>query len=491
MADYDVTVGGITISDIFDVNYDGGKPQTLGKATIVCANNTNNRAIESGDEVVIDKNGTTDYKGYVVGKPTKAGASRVELEINAVDKRAELKHQRVNRVFYQMDTGAIIREVVNEKLSPYNLTDDSRGNFVFRGEETNDWNTDIPRFSLADIALLTLENVGNNFLFLGWPSGTGNESPYKATYTDVPNDTIPGDGQVDTLFTRLAVNNKGGVFSLEIDLRDSSGNNYIWNPELPETGFVQFELKAENAVTEASIGDALDTDERLEYRFAVDGQLPGSRAVGIDYASVIPFGTVNRSTDLSPSGVEDTSNIITRRIERSAYEMIKEFAIEDGNISYVDTDDILYYEQSGQQQQPLTIDFNSTSVVDATFDRDYQDVVNRVTVQGDDDIRVTVEDTASVDFYGIASREEPIIDKEIQTEEEAINRGNGYLSSNAWDDEAIEFVIADSDYSDLTLGEDITVNWPPENVTGTYVVSNVETDRDGLVTVQITKRGTL
>jgi hypothetical protein len=189
--------------------------------------------------------------------------------------------------------------------------------------------------------------------------------------------------------------------------------------------------------------------------------------------------------------VETTGNVITRRIERSAYDMIKEFATEDEYITYVDTNDILYYEQSGNQQQPLSIDFNTTRVVDATFDRDYQQITNRVTVQGDDDIRVTVEDTSSVDFYGISSREQPIIDKEIQTRDEAERRGQGFLAKNAWDDEAIEFVIADADYSDLTLGEDITINWPPENVTGTYVVSNVETDKDGLVTVQITKRGTL
>lgn len=490
MTDYEVTIGGTTITQIFDVQYNGGKSRTLGEATVVCGNNDNNRSIESGDEIVIKKNGVVDYSGYVTGKPTKAGVDNVEMEINANDKRMELKHQSVNRVFYQEDTGAIIRKAINQKLEPFSLTSDEYGNYIHKGGSTNNWTTNIPKFSVADIVSVSLSNVGSNFLFVGWPSGSGSKSVYNLKYDNVPDDVIPGDGHLDTLFTRLAVNNKGDVFSLEIDLRDNYGNNYIWSPELPETGFEEYELKAENAIGTASIGSNLDENGSLEFRFSIDGNLPDSRAAAIDFASGIPYSTTDRETDIQPNEVDNTGNIVTRRIELSAFEMVKEFAIEDGYFSYVDVDDVLHYEQPGQRRS-LDIDYNNTKVVDAEFDRDYKNVTNKVTVQGAGDIRVTVEQTNSVEYYGVSSREEPIVDKTLQSEAEAVRRGEGYLAKNAWDDSAFTFVIANSEYRKLTLGDDIYINWPPEDIQGTFQVSNVENDKDGLVTVEITKRGTI
>jgi hypothetical protein len=485
MVDWDITVGGTTLTQVFDVQYSAGKSRTLGEASIVCGNNSNNRSVESGDEMIIEKNGVEDYRGYVTGKPTKAGASQTEIEIKATDKRMELKHQSVNRVFYQEDTGAIIRKAVNEKLETYAVDNQEHGNYIHKGNNKSGWSTNIPKFSLGDIASVTLENVGSNFLFAGWPSGSGGQSVYNLTF-DNAQSAIPGGGQLDTFFTRMAINNKGDVFSVEIDLRDGSGNNYIWTPEIPESGFERYELKAENATTGASLGSKTTTDGTLQYRFSIDGTLPDSRAAAIDFSSVIPYATTSRNTAIDPSGVQNTGNVITRRIESSVFAMIKEFATEDGHISYIDVDDVLHYEKAGQRQG-LEIDYNTTPVVDAEFDRDYKNITNKVTVQGDDDIRVTVEQTASVDFYGVSSREEPIVDKSIQTEKEAKRRGQGYLADKAWDDAAFTFDIADSDYRSLSLGDDVPVTWPPEDIQGTYQVSNVENDRNGYVTVELTR----
>jgi len=489
MVQWDVTVGSVTLDSIFDVSYNNGRTEGLGEATVVCGNNTNNRAIESGDEIQISKNGTLDYRGYIIGKPTKAGASRTELEVKAVDKRMELKHQQVNRVFYETDTGEIIRKILNEKLVPFSFSNDL-GEFIHKGESASEWDTNIPKSSEGGIVSLSLENQGSDFMFFGWPSGSGSQDSYHATYDSVPTDATVGDGQVDTFYTRLAINNNGGPFSAEVDLRDNFGNNYIWSLELPESGFTEFELKAEDAVSDANIGSPVSTDQTLEYRFSIDGTLAGARGVAIDYASAIPFEVDSRDTDITPGGVTDSGNVITRRIERSAFQTLKEFAVEDQFISYVDIDDVLHYENAGQNTA-REIDFSSTNVVDAEFNRDYQDVTNKVTVQGDGDIRVTIPQPDSIEFYGVSSRDEPIVDTEIQTEEEAIRRGRGFLSNKAWDDEAFKFVIANTEYESVSLGDDILVNWPPENIAGTFQVSNSETDKDGLVTISITKRGTL
>ena len=499
MVDWEVTIEGEPVTEIFDVQYHTGKTDSLGKAVIVCGNNSNNRTIgstsnngingSSGKEMKIFKNGDLSFRGYVTGKPTKAGANKTEIEIQAIDKRMELKHQQVNRVFYETDTGEIIRKILNERLSPLTFGSDL-GVFIHRGEDASSWDTNIPRKSTGGIVSLALERQGGDFMFFGWPEGSGEQEVYEATYNNVPDTATVGDGQVDTFYTRLAVNNNGGIFSAEVDLRDDFGNNYIWELELPESGFEQYELKAENAVSEANIGNPVNQDQTLEYRFSIDGSLSGGRGAAIDFASCIPYRTDNRETDITGGGVVDTGNVITRRVERSAFETIQDFATEADFISYVDLNDVLHFENSGQSLG-REITFDNTPVIEAEFDRDYQEITNKVTVQGDDGIRVTVPQPNSIDFYGVSSREKPIIDKSIQTEAEAERRGRGFLSKNAFDDEAFTFKIADSDYESLSVGDDVFINWPPEDILNTYQVSAVNSDKDGIVTVSLTKRGTL
>lgn len=491
MVSWDVTIGGTTIDAIFEVNYDNGETDKIGKASIVCANNTNNRSVESGDDVIIKKNSEIDYTGYVSGKPTEAGAKGVELEIEAIDKRSELKYQQASRVFYQKDTGEIIRDAINYKLKPTSISNQGRGYYIHEGDSLTNWSSDIPKFSLGKIANVSLAKTGGEFIFCGWPQGSGSDkTEYEATFDDVPSRIIPGDGQLDSFFTRILINNSGEQFDLEIDLRDNAGNNYIWQPELQGSRFQTIELKAEDATTEATIGNEVFTNGTLEYRFKLAGTLPEGRGAAIDFASGIPYRLQNRATDIQPTEVEDTGNVITRRIDRSIFEMIREFATEDGYVSYVDNNDILHYEQGGQTFSNFEIDFDSTPVVNAEFNRDYQQIINRVIIQGDDDIRRTFEDSASINFYGISAREEPIVDEQIQTYDEASRRARGFLEKHAWDDSAFTFEIADADYQSLQTGDEIIVNWPPENISGSYVVTKVETDYHGIVTVNLTSSTT-
>lgn len=487
MVEYNITVNSVTLTEIFDVNYDQGEVQSLGSATVICGNNSNNRAISSGETITIEKNGEIDFTGYITGKPTKAGANATEIEIQASDKRLELKERQVKRLFYEKDTGQIIRSMVNTSSTSFDLEREV-GRFIFQGDSESGWDTNIPRFSLGDIVTTTLQEKGSNFLFFGWPEGSG-QKIYSATYNNVPSDTLVGDGQIDTFFTRFAINNNGGIFNAEVDLRDNYGNNYIWPLELKESGFREYELKAENATPNANLGEKITSNGTLQYRFKIDGNLPDSRGLAIDYASTIPFKTESRDTDLDTSGVNDSGNIITRRIDRPIFQAIMEFSLEDGFISYIDSGNVLHYEPAGQNEGK-SINFNETLVVDAEFDRDYENITNKVTVKGDGDISVTVPAPDSIEFYGVSPREKPIVDESIQTEDEAIRRAEGFLKKNSWDSEAFSFVIGDTSYQTLSVGDEVFVNWPPENISGTFQVSNSSTDKYGLVTIDITRRGT-
>lgn len=485
MVNWNVTIDGTQVTDVFNVSYSEGETDKLGKATIECANNTNNRSFQSGDPITIQKNGTNDFTGYLTGKPTSAGSDPT-IEIEAKDRRLELKYEQVGRVFYNVDTGQIIRDSLDKEIQPKNKT------FIHKGNNLSGWSTNAHKLELGNISSQKLYESGNDFIFVGWSKGAGiGTSIYKVTFDNVPSAAIPGDGTIDRLVTRVLVNNRGSQFSVEVNLRDNYGNNYNWPIEVQGSDFNVYELRAEEANTEAQIGTALSTNGTLEYRFEIDGEIPEARAVAIDYAQTLPFEVNDRGTRLSASGVETTGRKITRRVDRSIFELIKELATEDGYISYTDTDDTLYYEQSGQTQADLSIDYSTTPVLDANFERDYENIVNKVIVQGSGNVRVSLEDGGSIQFYGISAREEPIVDESIQTRREAIERGRGYLDKNAWADVAFKFEIADSSYQKLKIGQDVQITWPPEDIDDVYAVSDIETDKDGIVTISFTDTSAL
>lgn len=480
MVSWDVTIEGTAVQDIFEVNYTSGKTDRIGRCEVLCANSSSNRAFQSGDKAVVKKNGTIDFKGYVIGKPTKEGPENVTLSIELGDKRTELKYELVKRVFYQMDTGSIIKQAVNKRTVPK-----SRVN-VTTADSLSSWSFDTPESELGNISSQTLHEKGDDFIFLGWYEDSPAEQEiYHATFSSVPSSAIPGDGQVESLKTRFLVNNKGDEFDVEINLRDNAGNQYNWTPDIG-SNFTTYDLPAEEAVPEASIGSTVSTNGTLEFRFKISNQLPETRAAAIDYVTTAPFKLQSRNTPISTSEVKATGNVITRRFDTDIFTLIKELSVEDGYISYIDKNDVLHYEQSGNTVSSKSITEGTTPVVEAEFNRDYEDIQNKVTVQGAGNIRVTLKDSASVKFYGVSPREKPITDKNIQTRKEAVRRARGFLRKHAWADTAFSFRIMDTSYQNVRIGQEMDVSWPSEDIDGKYTVSSSETDYHGIVTLGFT-----
>lgn len=478
MVDYDITFEGTTLEAVFDVNYNAGTATEIGTCNIKCANTDHNRAIESGDEVVVRKNGEVDYQGYVMGKPTQGGAEKTDLDLKLSDKRVQLKQERVERVFHNRDSGEIVKAVIDGKSEVIGER------YGFSGDDTSNWEADAPFLELGEITSKQLYEYGDDFIFVGWREGATGEKV--VTRKNVNTDIQPGENnRVDKFKTRMKINDTGELFEAEIAYRDGDGNEYVWDIEVGslDRGFTLYELPVEEAGS-----DAGDIDENtVEYRFTINGTLPEKRAVGIDYFSSIPYQVNDRDTAFDTSGVQDTDRNITRRFNKDALSIIHELSVEDSFISYIDENDVLYYEPQGSRTTPRSIDYDTTPITEANFERDYTRITNKVTVQGADDVKVTESDTASINFYGVSSRDEAIIDKEIQTEEEARERAQGYLKKHAWDDIAIEFEVADADYQDVMVGDEMQVDWPPENVNDTYTVKKKSSDSDGFVTLGLTK----
>ena len=470
---FSVTIGGTTVDGLFDVNYKGADTDEIGEAEIEVKNTSSNRAFSYGEEVIIKRDGATVWTGYLEKKPP-SGTRNLRLNLTARDKREELQYVEVHRPFYDMDSGEVVRTMVNEKVQPQSPV------LVHTGDDLTNWTSDIGIFELAKIPNQDLNEYGTDLLFGYWEAGeTGT---YTATFDDVPF-SAADDGRILWLETGFLFNNRGNLFSVEVELRDHAGNNYVWDMEVPAgSEYVQQKLPAEEATTD---GAELTSDGTLEYRIEISGDLPERRAAVIDYARTRPFGTTNRDTGFTTGAVEDTGRDIIRRMDGTVFEQVAQLATEDGAVSFIDEDDVLHFEPSGDSSAPESITYSGTRVVEAEADKDATDIVNKVTVQGAGDLQISLQDSGSVSFYGVSKRSEPLVNKEIQNEGELRDYGEGYLDENAWNDTAITFTVADPAYKNVVVGQRLQVTWPPQDLDGEFTVSNTETDTAGRTKVGI------
>lgn len=478
MVTWAVTVEGTAVDALVDVNPTAADENELARAKVTVGNTASNRAINSGDGVVIQKNGSTVMEGNITKKPTKESGGQL-IELAAADKRVELSLEEVHRPFTNMDSGEIIKEAVNKRAEVRNSVHIHTGD----GSGSN-WSHDLPVFERANFSNKRYREYGSNLLFCGWREGARGE--YRATYSGVPSAAIPGEGQISRLTTRLLANNTGDQIQAEVELVDNKGVRWIWPLPQLSTNFEEYELQAEDANQTASIGDEASGTGVLEYRFFLKGDLAEPRAVLIDHAETLPFALVDRTTSISPTNVQTTGRTITRRFDATIMEMLKDLGHEDGFTSYVDESDSLHYEPEGQDDAGLAIEYDGgTPVVSAEAETDYDRIINKLTVQGAGNLQVTLTNQASIAFYGISEREDQLVDKEIQTRAEARKRGEGEMVP--WHDTAMTFEIADADYTDVRVGESMPITWDPFDVDGEFIISGKEVKPSGIV--ELTFRG--
>ena len=467
-----VSIAGQTPDALIDVET-ASQTGDLGQTTIVVgATPFNKNTFGSGDKVVVTRPNDEDWNGYVTGKPNRTGDGTLEIE--ALDTRYELKNLDVHRVFYDKDDGEVIREAVTEQA-------DGLGEVrVHEGDDTTGWSADTMYFEKAGLETKKIHERGSDLLFLGIPSGS--TGSYQATFSNVPSAAIPGDGQVLRLVTRLLVNDPGNQVTGQIELRDDAGNQYVWEVEYRGTDFNEYELKAEDADPDGEVG----TNGTLEYRFEVSGELTDNVGIVIDYASTFPFQLTSRGgSDISVNNVENTGRSITRRVDKSALEILQDLQTENGFTSWIDSSDDLHFEQAGGSGPNLEIVRGTTAVTKADFNTKYDTVKNKVTVQGAGNVQRTLRDPGSISFYGVAPRSEPLVDETIQTNSEAEDRGRGFLEENAWNDTVATFEVANTAFQQLSKGDSVYVSWPPQNLDGDFVVNKKSVDKSGIVTLDL------
>lgn len=462
-------VSGTEPEGLIDIGTESQDEQKIGELKAEVVDNSFNRGlIEQGAEVLYERPSKPDFAGVITSTDYEGDAESVTF--GAMDDRVELKHIDLQRVFYNRDSGLVVRDAVEQRAEALEQT------YIHQGNDTADWESDFDEFGLYG-GRTTRWETGGDLVFAGIRSGSSGS--YAMRYTGVTDSATPESGKLIRLETRVLGNGRGADMSLEVEYVDTGGTSYVWSDlGIASADFEEYSLDAQDAEP----GD--NPAGTLEYRVDVKGTLTENRGFWVDYARTTPFRTTQRDAKISAGNIEPTGREITRRFTGSAFEMLQDLGEEERFNSWVEGD-LLFFEPVGSRtRDDRSIVRGTTPVADISVDKDSEGVVNEVPVRGDG-FDVVVRDSASIDFYGVAPRSEPVTDTSLKTEQEGIERGRGVLSKRAWDDQAVEVEVADSAYEDLRIGDAVPVDWPTQNLDATLIVTEKSTDRSGLVSLTL------
>lgn len=476
----EIDIGGYEPEAVLEADIEPPGGDDLSTATVRMGATADNLAtIEYGDRVIIEDPGQLLFTGYVIGIPSRDDDG--VLEVEALDDRVQLKHEQANRVFYQLDSAEAVRQAVDYEAVPL----DERT--AVTGDQPDDWsgNMDVinPYTDGAsdEVPSRSLYEVGSDMMYLAMePEDDRDETGvYRATKTNLPDDVV-GDGQLRELTIRYALSLVRGEVAAELELR-AGGRNYVWDLD-PTPGNIE---TVELSAADADADGELDDGPALEVRYDVSGSLDEAFGMLLDAVWTTPFRLEERDSEIVAGDFPPTGRTITREHTGSVLSFVNEMATEDGRTPIVDEDQRLeYLEDAGTDRSTLDIVQGETAVVDVQFDRDAEEVTNRVQVNGDG-VQATAEDPASIEFYGVAPRNEPIVEPSIKTHDEAGAKARGYLEKNAWSDVVCTFDVADRRYADLSPGDNLFADWPAQAFSEYCVVRGVSTTEEGIVELDL------
>lgn len=481
MTTYQITADGITVTRVVDVSYSNTSNGEVGSATITVANTEGNRALfQPGAKVNVFEEDTSNpgtydkvWAGEVNGKPSDTSRRNLTLQVEAESKSGALEYISVDRPFIEMSNSEVLREAVDKTRDP-----EVRNEFIHKGSSLTSWSSNAANFSLTS-SPSNIQKFGSDAVYCGIPrASTG------TTYAEYSFDPskVPGR-RLFRLETRLLVNNRGGVFDVTVSITDEDGIRFEWNVDTTGISeFKNYELAVEDA--NVSTGGSPGT---LRYEVAAnDSKVPEDRAFAIDHAKSVTFRLLDRDVGVT-TDIEETEFKTTRRVSTSVLNLLDRFRVEDGYVGRVTSDNTLIYEPDGSTRAPFDVVYGSgdVDVVDISVNRDY-DVRNRVTVQGKDDVQVSFEDTASIQFYNAeVPKQEPIDNPSIRTIEQARRRARGYLNENAWEDGAITVTVADPRSKQVEAGQVMGFDWEPEGLDGDFTVDSVSRKSSGLTEISV------
>lgn len=425
--------------------------------TGIAANSTPDDLVE-----VYSNTGERIWQGFISSSPTVSNNGIVR--ITCKDIRYGIRREDVDRKFFNADPGDIIREIVKNRTVSIPSRD------IFIGRDIDQWRTDMPVIS-DGFESENPQEKGSKCLYSEVPAGTDS-----TRYLRYPVSGVFGDGKMEKLEIRMLANNRGAdVFRCEIEVRDDAGNNFVWDLGRVSSDFHTYELNIEKAETGGELNES-----GIEVRFNPVSTVSKHSGILIDYVSVFKHGVESRGLDINLDGVDDAGVEVNRDYSDNPMNVINRLTREFGAVSYITADNNFVW-STDDVESGLEIREGDTPVVDSSWDVDYTDMVNRVTVRGDDDVEATVTDNGSMSLYGVETpNTRTVIDESLQDNKSAERVSRNIIEENY--DTTTTFQVANPDYFlELEPGMSIRVVWPSQNVDTVFIVESVELTHTGMV----------
>lgn len=195
-------------------------------------------------------------------------------------------------------------------------------------------------------------------------------------------------------------------------------------------------------------------------------------SVGLEYSKVVEDLIDKYSLNLTAGTLEETTYYTATTYNKIVvYDIMLDLATvaeydiivnNDKTLDFVPT----YYESSGEQFVE-----GEDQIITPSFPKSGRDIINKVSVFGakihDRQITATVEDAASIDYYGIV-KEHKIVDTNIDSDDAATDLANQILEENAYDIKIGRIKIVG--IYEAKPGQTINLEIPSQEVSGTYLI---------------------
>jgi len=461
-----LNVDNTTITPVIDARTVSVAGRDTGEAKIVVRDTSTTRDVSPGDPVEVTWDAGPTWAGELVKQEVAPGG---RLTYVAFGSALDLKHEQAYRVFYEADSGHVVRDLVTE------TTEDLPRTEIHSGDDPGNWESIAPVAEPYSGGRAGLYDFGTDLLFLGCRAG--HDTELRTTYDSVGSDPIE-DGFFD-LETRI-IAPFVAEWELLIELRTPDGDSYRWSPTLRE-GANTYVLTAEDAEPE----DSGLSRGALRYRFRPNGVVAQSTGFMLDNAATVPFRTSSRSIDIDAAGVETTGRTITRRFDQSVADAIDTLAIEDEAALYIEDGSVQFEPGTPDVDTSVaTIEAGATPVVEVQETRDFESVVNEIVVTGGEGVEHVARDQGSINAYG-RKRPDKVGDPQLRDTDAAEARADGELAERAFKDAVVTFGIADLSYARLTAGKHVDVDYSSADVVGERKVVAVEARHNGIVNVSV------
>lgn len=406
-----------------------------------------------------------EFTGIVKDLPENYGVNEITVKQNY---RELIELDANGRIFYNEDSGAVLRKLITEDI-------ESRGSeLLYDGSSTTNIATTAPVGELANFKQIRPEEFGTDLYFVGFPKQETTETVYTVTLDSL---SFTGE-ELQEIETRLIINNLSNIFDIQVQYVDDSNKNYVW-----ELGKIDGEVsenlsvaKAENKTT----ANTLDPDtnaNKLRFIISVDGKLVESRALLIDSIVAKSIDIIDRSTSFDTINIPNSGRDITRKFNRSVSEAVYNILTEEPRNLRVEGGSVFRIEKGGTEADLELIE-GVSPVIGWTKDSNPDRVINKITVEGSNDVYVQNKSQTSIDEYGVKSAK--VRDFSITNQNEAEQKTRQILEDNAWKDTILSFYIAKTqEVSDLQVGQNVYINF--DSIDNQFVLIEINKESSGWV----------